>query len=288
MAIDSAKLRSLIENTTDLPTLPTVVGKLIALVSNPAASASDIGHLIEQDQVLTVRVLKLVNSAFYGFPQQIRSIQHAVVILGFAKVKNVVLTSSILDMSGEMKSGTLNMTDLWRHSLGSAIVARRVADRMGKGVSSDDAFIGGLLHDIGKMLLARLLGQHYLPIVEAAQERGALLRDVEMKVLGVSHAQAGNWLAERWRLPLAIQQMIRLHHRPEAATGERDLVNAVHLADILTRALGIGSGGDKGMPGVSQGVDAQYGLDDAFLRDVLDASVDDLNKSAEFFALIKG
>jgi HD-like signal output (HDOD) protein len=124
MAIDSAEARKKIEAVDDLPTLHTVAKEIVTTANSPKTSATDVGALINRDTALTSKVLKLVNSSFYGFPQQIKSISHAIVILGFNKVKNIVLTASIFDLTRSMSDNRLDVRSFWEHSLGTAIASQ--------------------------------------------------------------------------------------------------------------------------------------------------------------------
>jgi len=288
MVLDSAKARKKIESVGDLPTLPTVATEIIALANSPKTNAADVGKMIEQDQALTAKVLRLVNSAFYGFPGQIKSIQHAVVIIGFNKVKNVVVTASVFDLSKGRSSENLDLPRFWRHSLGAAIGAKVASKTLGGGLQPDDAFVGGLIHDIGKLILDQFLTADYTPALAMARDQGMLLLDAEKEVLGFNHAVAGSWIAEKWRLPQPLQHAIRQHHTPTQARENREMVCAVHLGDILCRALGIGNGGDARIPEIQAPVWQQFNLTPAFLDESLQTMIEELRKAQEFFDLIEG
>ncbi len=288
MALDSAKLRNSIEVITDLPTLPTVVGRISSQIANPATNAADIGKLIEQDQALTTKVLRLVNSAYYGFPQQIKSIQHAVVILGFNKVKTIIITASVFGAFKRDKAKGLDLVRFWQHSLAAAISAKAAAEMLGMGHMAEDAFIGGLLHDIGKVILDQYQPAIYSPIVKYAQDKGILLVEAEKEVMGLTHATVGEWIMERWRLPPTIVRMVADHHVPGRSTERRELIAAVHLGDILARALGIGSGGDDRIPEIDAGLAANHGLDGKFLDSALVRIMGEIVKASDFFALVSG
>ncbi len=288
MALDSAKVRKKIESVDDLPTLPTVASQIIGMANSPMTNAADVGRMIEQDQALTAKVLKLVNSAFYGFPGQIKSIQHAVVIMGFNKVKNVVVTASVFDMAKGRKSDRLDLARFWQHSLGTAVSAKVATKGLSSPLQPDDAFVGGLVHDIGKLILDQFLPEEYGPVLEAAQKRGCLILEAEKELLGFNHSRVGSWLAEKWQLPSTLQHAISQHHRPTHAREDRDMVAAIHLGDIFARALGVGNGGDNRIPAIQPGVWQQYGLTVSFLDESLEAIVDELKKAEDFFDLING
>lgn len=286
MALDSARLRATIESITDLPTLPVVVAKITAQIQNPSTNAADIGKLIEQDQVLTGKVLRLVNSAYYGFPKQIKSIQHAVVILGFNKIKTIIITASVFNAFNKNKPGGLDLRRFWQHSLATAINSKVVAETTGISHVAEEAFIGGLLHDIGKIVMDQYQPAIYGPIVKYAHDKGILLHDAETEVMGLSHANVGQWMMEKWRLPATIVQMVANHHAPNSIGEIRELVTAIHLGDILSRAMGVGNGGDNRIPEIDPVVVANHNIDRTFFDGVVARGIEELSKAQEFFRLI--
>lgn len=287
MAIDSAKLRNRIESVTDLPTLSSVVGKIVHELSNPSINAADIGKMIEQDPALASKVLRLVNSAYYGFPKQIKSIQHAVVILGFSKIRTVVVTTSVFDAFKNGREGaSLDKALFWQHSLGVAIAAKLVAEVLGMGHAAEDAFVGGLLHDIGKLVMDQFLTPVYIPIVRYAADQNMTLFEAEKELMGVTHASVGEWLVEKWRLPPVIVRMVGDHHRPNQTTELRKLIVAVYLGDIFIRALGLGNAGDGLVPAIDPAVAANFRVDVDFLQRIIPRIIQEAEKAADFFSLI--
>ncbi len=286
MALDAPLLRSSIELVTDLPTLPVVVAKITSQIANPATNAADIGRLIEQDQALTSKVLRLVNSAYYGFPKQIKSIQHAVVILGFNKIKTIVITASVFEVFKGRQSGELDLRRFWQHSLGVAIASKASAEMIGASHVAEEAFIGGLLHDIGKVVMDQYQPNIYHPVVKYANDKGILLLNAEMEVMGLSHATVGEWMMEFWRLPPSIVHMVADHHLPGSSTERRELIASIHLGDILARALGIGNGGDQRMPAIDSAVASANAIDSAFLDTAVGRVISEVEKAEDFFDLI--
>ncbi|MFH0912015.1 MAG: HDOD domain-containing protein [Planctomycetota bacterium] len=287
MAIDSERARKKIESVTDLPTLPTVANRIVATANNPKASATEIGAIISRDQALTGKVLKLVNSAYYGFPQQIKTVNHAIVILGFNKVKMVALTASIFDLTRGRLGHRLHIPTLWMHALGTAIAAQAVASEVGGGISKEDAFVAGLLHDFGKLILDQFLTKEYEPVLEKTRERNTLLLAMEREILGFDHEQAGHWVMQKWMLPPPLVAAVRHHHNPCLAQNERGLAFAVHLGDILARVLEIGSGGDNSLPLLDISLATQLGVDGTFYEKVIRNVFAQLKRAQEFFDLIE-
>lgn len=286
MALDSARLRATIESITDLPTLPVVVAKISSQIANPSTNAADIGKLIEQDQVLTGKVLRLVNSAYYGFPKQIKSIQHAVVILGFNKVKTIIITASVFGAFKNRRPGSLDLQRFWQHSLATAINSKVAAEIIGLAHAAEDAFIGGLLHDIGKVVMDQYQPNIYHPIIKYANDKGILLYKAEQEVMGLSHANVGEWMMEKWRLPQTIVHMVSNHHHPNNTGDRRELVMTIHLGDIMSRAMGIGNGGDNRIPEIDPIVVANHNIDAAFIDTAVTRGIAELSKADEFFRLI--
>jgi putative nucleotidyltransferase with HDIG domain len=241
--------RRLVQRIVDLPTLPVIVPEVLRLVADPHASAVDLARVIGTDQALASRILRLANSAFYGFRREIVTINHAIVLLGFETVKNLVLASTVFDILGEGAGGpSFDREQFWLHAAATAVAARQVARTL-RATDPEAIFVSGLLHDIGKVVLDRFFGRRYAEAARLAAEQPCLIRDAEVAVFSIHHGEVGRWLGERWRFPAAIVEPIAFHHRPTAASPDQRAVTAiVHLADILTRNAGIGSGGDALVP----------------------------------------
>ncbi len=285
MAIDSAKLRTKIEAIESLPTLPTVVSKILEATRNPKADANMIGKILMQDAALCSKILKLVNSSFYGFPGKIKTITHAIVILGFGKVTNIAIATSVFDMSKKAASDEFQVGAFWEHSLCTAIVARVLAKKKKAG-DPEEFFIGGLLHDLGKMIMYEFIPQLSAKVYEIRTQKDCLIIESEMAIMGFTHARIGEWIGAKWKLPDAIQNAIRYHHSPDKIKASQDIVYAAHLGDIIARLMGVGSGGDDRLPPISATVWKAWKLSPDFIRDVVDEVKVELVKAKPFFDLI--
>ncbi len=252
----SSDIQKIIGKIDKLPTLPMIVSTLNDLIRNPNTSAADIHQVIAKDQALSARILKLVNSAFYGFSERISSISHAIVILGFNTVKNVALTASVLNMfhdQGESGSeDSFDQKSFWLHSLAVAATARMIATKI-KLPAVEDIFVAGLMHDIGKLVLDQFAHDDFVAIRKLVKEKKILIREAENEIFdGINHSQIGAWLATRWKLPTGLVQMIGFHHRPALSGQLLRPVACVHLADILVRTIGFGNGGDPYVPKINK------------------------------------
>jgi len=246
--MSTVDLDKIIGKIEDLPTLPRTVLKITELVNNPKSSARDLSRIITDDQVLTARLLKLVNSSFYGFPQRISTITGAIVLLGFDAIRNLLLTTSVYDVfSNHAKTSQFNQEKFWDHSLGCAVGAKVIGNFM-RHDKIEELFVAGLLHDIGKIVEMLFLPKEFSKITRHVRQKNTLIRVAEQEVLGYTHAEIGEQLGERWNLPPKLIGVVGHHHDPRAAGPYTVDAAIIHLADIFGRALNIGSGGDQKIP----------------------------------------
>jgi putative nucleotidyltransferase with HDIG domain len=200
MPLNEDETKRIISRLKDLPTLPQVVARIMQIVSNPMTSAADLNEVIAVDQALTAKVLRLANSAYYGFPKEITTIPQAVVILGFNTIRNLALSVSVHKMLFEGKERThFSPREFWKHSVGTAVASKLLAKRIGFK-AEENAFTAGLLHDIGKNFFEQHTPE-YNAVLDTALLGEEPLWKVERAQLGLDHAQVGAWMAEKWNLP---------------------------------------------------------------------------------------
>jgi putative nucleotidyltransferase with HDIG domain len=265
MAMSAELLKRKVEDLSNLPTLPAFVTMITNMVDDDSTSAQEIGEIIQRDQVLSAKILKLVNSPVYGFPKRISSVTHALVLLGFNVVKGLVLSTTVFDDLGKDTSG------LWEHSLGTALLARQIGREL--NVQDPEEFmIAGLLHDLGKVILSHLALEDYQKAIEEAHTRGCHIAVVEREVFGVDHTRIARSLALRWHLPDRLTDALTYHHAPSRAKCSKQMAAVVHLADILARAHEYGESGDEILPDFDQEAFDSLKLDDQQLEKILHES----------------
>lgn len=242
--ISAGELQRKIEAIKNIPTVPGIVQKIAEMVESPTMSAADVGKVIAQDQVLAAKVLRLINSSFYGFPGRISSLSHGVVLLGFNVIKGLVLSASVFDMLSD------DMVGLWEHSVGTSAVAGVIARYRGYA-EPEEVATAGLLHDIGKVVLAIELPEvmQHLDAIVAAKRLPRIV--AENEVLGITHCHVAHWLCAKWNLPAALREPLVFHHAPQQAKFAPEQTAMVHLANILVRARGYGHGGDPFVPKIN-------------------------------------
>ncbi len=237
-------IEDIIAAVNDLPALPQVVLKIMDLTQDPRATAQDIGNVISHDQGLTARVLRMANSAYYGYSRKVATATEATVLLGFSTIRSVVLAASINDILNRELSGyALGPGDLWKHSFGTAMASRHIAKRC-KFKAIEVAYTAGLLHDIGKVILNNFMKQTYHEVVAEATTEQISFLEAENRVLGFNHAVIGSRVARKWQLPVDIVEAIAFHHNPGEAEKNPLLTAFVHISDALCSSMGLGVGAD--------------------------------------------
>ncbi len=281
------RVRKLVERVQGLPTLPSMLNNINQMVLNPKTSAKDVAQIISSDPSLTSKVLRVVNSSFYGFPNRITTVTHAIVILGFNTIKSIVLSSTIFDVfRRSARPGDFDRAEFWRHSIGCGAAAKVIGRRLNYPML-EELFIAGLLHDVGKIVMDQFLPDKFAEVVALVRERDILIHEAESLVLGATHADVGAWLFEKWNLSKGLTETTRCHHNPALAGENQRFAGIVHLADILVRAIRFGNGGDGKIPALSDAAWKDLGLQTADFDDLLSSTGQEIDKAMVFLDFIK-
>ncbi|HEX3356149.1 MAG TPA: HDOD domain-containing protein [Tepidisphaeraceae bacterium] len=233
-AVDPQELiKQAVKKVTSIATLPEITSRIIKTVEDPKSTAAILHKIVSHDPALVTRILKVVNSAFYGLPGQIGSIERAIVLLGLNAVKNIAVAASL----GQLFRGVklcegFTAKDLWTHCVSVAVVARALAKQT-KLPLADEAFLAGMIHDIGLLVALQTSPEQLRQVCDRAKAEEKDFCEIEREVLGVDHQQLGAGLADAWKFPRSCQLVAGFHHQPMQLTDDRVLVGLVHVADTL-------------------------------------------------------
>lgn len=234
---------SFLKQIRNIPTLPTVLNQIIQTLDAPNASAAQLERIIKNDQAITTKLLAVANSSYYGFRHEITTVRHAVVAVGFNEVRNVCLGLSLMGFLHPSTFPDREMAEqLWLHSLAASEAARILASRT-KACEPGQAFTAGLLHDIGKVIMAAFAMTQVKQLHDYIAKEKCSMLEAERE-LDLSHETAGRELARRWDLPPVLSQVIGSHHSLAPGMEHLSLVALINTADYLVRDLGIGDSGN--------------------------------------------
>ncbi len=225
--------RELVSGVVRLVSLPEVCLRVSEMLEDSRTSAHDLGRVIGRDTGLTARLLKIVNSAYYGFPSRIETVSRAVAIIGMRELRGLVLAASAIEAFSKVPNDILNMAHFWRHSVYCGVVAQLLAAECNV-LHKERLFVAGLLHDIGKLIVSHKLPQKARIIQQRCEAEELLDFEVEQQVLGFDHAEVGGELLQQWRMPESLADAVRYHHIPESAEQSTMDVCIIHIANVMT------------------------------------------------------
>ncbi len=265
-------ISSLVEEVRDLPmsmseTLPAV----IEACDNADTSVNDLTSLISSDQSLVAMLLKLANSAYYGYARRIETLPEAIVLLGFSTIKSLAITATTMNLLFQSEDDLSEIRhEIWSHSLGTGVAARALARKRGN-IHPEKAFVAGLLHDLGMIILSVYRKEDFLKVLQHAQEASITYEAAEQELLDFNHADLGAAVAEAWSFPATHCEAIRCHHDPASATLQPQLAQVAHLADWMVLELGVGRLVDAPQPEPETGALAEFRIPREELPRVVDS-----------------
>jgi putative nucleotidyltransferase with HDIG domain len=230
------QLRAEVMARKNVPTLPAVLAKILQLCGSIDSNSRELIGIIEKDQALTGKILRLANSAFFGQSRRVATIPRAVILLGFANVRNLTLSVKVWDTLGT-GIARVHLQALWAHAVACAMAGKALAASLRMG-DPDEAFTAGLLHDVGRLILAMRFRDEYWTVAQGDRETSSI-DACERGAFGVDHAEVGAWMLEAWALPPAVVERVRVHHDGSAELTETRLVGiAARLVDDSDLATG--------------------------------------------------
>ncbi len=279
-------LNDILEKLDSIPTPSFVVSKVMELVSQPGVSASELTEVIEKDPNLTVRVMKLANSAYYGLPQKISTLSHAVMILGFKTVRNLVASVYMHDafFTSKLKTKAVSMDKVWWHLVTTAIATENISNAVGY-INKEETFLVGMIHDLGKIIIAQLFPSYVDAIIQLASASSVTYWQSENKLGVPDHVSVINHLMEKWKFPREIRMAVSFHHDPERVEEEnlKDITYISHAADIVANVLDPTASGNYAIPIMNKTVWAYLKLNGSLLLEITKDTREMTKKATDFF-----
>jgi putative nucleotidyltransferase with HDIG domain len=265
----------------DLPVLPVVVSELVASFAQADVSVGELAGKVAQDQALAAKTLRLANSSFYGLQSKVRTISQAIAVLGFDSVRALVTAAGVIGSFPATSAAGFDVQGFWRHAIGTALCARSLARQL--RVNAEFAFVAGLLHDIGRLVLVTRFPENYAQVVAQRALADNSLVEAERSSLGFDHAQVGRLLAQHWKFPELIVRAIANHHAP-MRDDYGDIPAVVHVANVIAHGLDLAQDPDEQVPLLSQGAWDSLRLDEAALFAVFGAVEAEFEEACQILA----
>jgi putative nucleotidyltransferase with HDIG domain len=240
------RIQQVIANLDQLPSIPLVVTKIINMVNDPEVDFKKVAEEISKDQAITTDILRISNSAYYSKGKEISSVDRAIITLGIKEVKDIIVLSTAKQILNKPVVGyDLEKGDLWKHNLVVAMLAKKMALDKKRRDIADEVFTGGIIHDVGKTILALFVANVFKEIITMTQEKHIPFTDAEKEVMGFNHQEIGDKVLQKWQFPDTLRAIVLHHHTPMAAPEPyRTHVAFVHIANSIALMAGVGIGSD--------------------------------------------
>ena len=252
------KMEHIVSGEVELVTLPDIFHQLLEVAQRPTSSSAQIAEIISKDTSLSSRLLRLVNSSYFGFISKVDTLTRAVTIIGTVEVTNLAIGISITSMFKDIPKDIIEMRDFWEHSIAVGTLARMLAAQMNE-TGLERMFVGGLLHDVGRLVLIKNHPATTAKILQLSCSSPHSLVEIEERTLGFTHAMLGGALLKAWNIPENLQATVRDHHPSVRDAGFRS-THLIHIADIIAHAIGFGHSGSRRVPPIAEAVWKDTGL----------------------------
>lgn len=234
--------REELDRIDSVPMLPSMVTRVLGMMDDPNVTAYQLADVVGKDQSLVTSILRIINSSYYGFNWRISSVSQAVVLLGFRTIRNLVLATSVMNtFASQAASSAFDRRLHWKHSIACATGASLLA-RKWRCADADDAFLAGLVHDVGRVIMDQLAPESFAKAMQVAQNEGIPLFEAEQQLFALTHAEIGRHIALKWSFPEPIAEAIAHHHGRSDSEAWTHLSALVHTSDMMTRAAGLALG----------------------------------------------
>jgi putative nucleotidyltransferase with HDIG domain len=278
------QIEIIVSQIKKLPTLPTVANKVNRLIQDPTCTAIKLAEVLNKDQSLTTRVLRLVNSAFYSLSADVSNVRHAIALLGFKTISQMVISICVFDVFKGKYADDFDRKGFWKHSIACAVISKVIGEKCGYG-KEDDCFTGGLLHDIGKVVLDQYLHDKMLEVLQRTREKDISFVDAEQEVMGLNHTDIGAQVMTNWNIPIPVVVAVKHHHQKVEERNGSDfaqdlIVDIVRLSDVICKCEGIGYNGDTMETELTDDLWERLSLDSAAIEEIIEASKDEIEKAS--------
>lgn len=236
-------MSNIFDKIDTIPTLPVIINRLNSVIYKPQTNAKEVSKILSMDPALSSKILRIVNSAFYGLPNRITSVTHAIIMLGFNTVKNIAISSSVLDIFKKEAEDIDLLKDIWKHSIGVASASKVIARNLGQ-VVLEEFFMSGLLHDIGYIALFVYQYDKFTEFMDRSKSFNDSTIVLEKTIFGYDHQEIGGYLFQKWNMPKLLEEAVSFHHMPLLAREHNFAVDIICVADNISRALSLGNPGN--------------------------------------------
>ncbi len=278
--------QQLVRMVDRMPAFPGSVNRILQMTAQIDCVPKDLVQVIEHDPVMMAKILKLVNSAYFGLSREITSIKHGVVFVGLNTIKNLAISIATMGMLSKTGPAGLDMNRFLLHSLGTATVAKLLGKRLGAAPDrATDYFVGGLLHDIGKVVFAQFTTREMERALKRVEVEGVSLPLAEIIEIGADHAQLGGMLVEKWQLPETLVTCIKEHHNQEQGGDANEVLDCVVAANLIIKRIEFGCAGNRVEEEFPDHVSARFGMGLHELMESMDHLDEELEKANAFICI---
>ncbi|MHB8578624.1 MAG: HDOD domain-containing protein [Ignavibacteriaceae bacterium] len=234
------KTELVLRNIYNLPPIPDAIKQALEMLDRPGLNSNLLSNIISKDQGLVTKILTIANSPLYGLQRKVTTVEFAILVLGYSELRNIISVLSIVEAFKNKTDAFLDQKEFWFHSFLTGSASKKLAEDF-DFPNSGEAFIAGFLHDFGFSIIHRFFHADFIEIYKLVNEKGFEFREAELEILGMTHQQIGNYLAEKWNFPKTLCEAILFHHNPEESKQNKVLASIVHLADFMTERLNLGN-----------------------------------------------
>jgi HD-like signal output (HDOD) protein len=240
-------IQELFSTGVKIPSLPDVYYEFKDAMDDPEGSFDEISSVISTDPGLTVRLLRIVNSAYFGFPSKIETISHAIGVVGLDQLNNLVISTVVMDRFKGIPDSVINMNSFWKHSIACGLAAKIISSHNGE-INTEKFFVAGMLHDIGRLIIALKASFNILSVFMRCKAENIPVHEAEENIMGFTHADVGKHLLKTWDLPVFHQELVGNHHQPFKNSSFAKEASIINIADHLVNNLELGDSGESSFP----------------------------------------